>query len=421
MLMPADTELIKRDSSLMGLTYLLDETKLLVLFQKGFPEKSYSHLKLLYIRYKPQTSCLVRVELESKEGLEQAFATAHQSENKDKFIKADLAPPELCSIFGELGIILQRFPYDRKLKPLTKLLNENQRPELLQKPLGDALGETKLHALVYKPERRFVARLETESQTYALKLYSKDSFKQAQANTQWLKTLADLPIAQGCGSSEKYQLIAFDWLEGKTLRELFAENKASPDILYQLGQVLAKLHAQNASGFIARERLAEKERLEALGTWLSWLLPDLAQDLYHLSHYLGKEFLTSPHLQALVHGDFYDKQVLVHQETIGLIDFDEAYQGDPAHDIGLFIAHLERNMLINRLSPQQFDQSLPAFLKGYESISRLPERISLYTATELIGLAPHFFRNRQPDWPYYTRKLIFRAADLVKESYLLSA
>ena len=420
MLTPADYELVRRDTGLTGLDHLLDTGKLLKLFQRTFSAKNYHAIALLYVRYKPQTSCLVKVVLESETGTEQAYATAYQQDNNDKFTKAASAPKELCAVLGNLGIILQRFPYDRKLGHMAELLDARQRPLLLEKTLGEAFSESRLEPLVYKPERRFVARLETQGQSYALKLYSKESFLQAQSNMQSLQKL-HLSIAQGCGSSEKYRLIAFDWLEGQTLREHFSEGKASYDILYQLGQTLAELHQQDSSGFKTRERGFEKDRLERLDQWLSWLLPDLNYELYHLCSHLGQALFSTERPAALVHGDFYDKQVLIGHKHLGLIDFDEAYQGDPAHDIGLFSAHLERNVLIGRLSQEQYHQAMPAFLKGYQSVSPLPEGITLYTAAELIGLAPHFFRNRQENWSYFTRKLIFRASDLIKNSYLLSA
>ncbi|MCA9840231.1 MAG: aminoglycoside phosphotransferase family protein [Trueperaceae bacterium] len=418
--LPTDLELIRRDTELPGLGLLLDAEVMLAHFQKAFPERGYSDLQILYVRYKPQTSCLVRLELETSGGLEQAYASAYQTDNHDKFSKAELAPEQLCKVLRAEGLVLQRFPYDRNLKHLAELLDPLMRSGLLKKALGQAMGDSQLKPLVYKPERRFVAKLETKSTSFALKQYSSQSFDQALASAKALEAL-DLPIAKLQGSSEKHKLIAFDWLNGKTLRELFLENQACPDTLYSLGQTLAKVHMQDASSFPSRSRTFEKERLIALNHYVGWLLPNLGSQLSQLTSFLSKEFSRAAPCHNLVHGDFYDKQVLVNEDEISLIDFDDAYRGDPAHDIGLFTAHLERNLLIGRLSERQCKMSLPAFLEGYKSLRPLPERIDLYTAAELIGLAPHFFRNREPDWAQQTEDLLARASEIVVESYVVSA
>ena len=44
--------------------------------------------------------------------------------------------------------------------------------------------------------------------------------------------------------------------------------------------------------------------------------------------------------EALCHGDFTPKNMLVHGDDFVLVDYETAYFGDPAMDLGLFLAHL---------------------------------------------------------------------------------
>ena len=43
---------------------------------------------------------------------------------------------------------------------------------------------------------------------------------------------------------------------------------------------------------------------------------------------------------CLVHGDFSPKNLLVHANSVTLIDFEVGHFGDPAFDIGFFLTHL---------------------------------------------------------------------------------
>ena len=44
--------------------------------------------------------------------------------------------------------------------------------------------------------------------------------------------------------------------------------------------------------------------------------------------------------EALCHGDFSPKNILVHESGFLLVDYETAHQGDPAMDLGFFLSHL---------------------------------------------------------------------------------
>ena len=44
--------------------------------------------------------------------------------------------------------------------------------------------------------------------------------------------------------------------------------------------------------------------------------------------------------EALCHGDYTPKNMLVHEQGFMLVDYETAYFGDPTMDLGLFLSHL---------------------------------------------------------------------------------
>jgi hypothetical protein len=70
-------------------------------------------------------------------------------------------------------------------------------------------------------------------------------------------------------------------------------------------------------------------------------------------------------------------------------------------DLGLFAAHLEREVIRGNLPASRVEPLVHALLAGYAAAAHQPitDDIQLYTAVELLRLAPRFFRYREPDWP----------------------
>jgi aminoglycoside phosphotransferase (APT) family kinase protein len=121
--------------------------------------------------------------------------------------------------------------------------------------------------------------------------------------------------------------------------------------------------------------------------------------------------MQQPALSTPIHGDFYAKQVLLAGERVVILDFDSAAAGDPAYDLGLFVAHLERGAIRHTVPHNRISSVADALLKGYEQESGLafPERVTIYAAAGLLKLAPHQFRNREQNWPQSMEAIIDRA------------
>ena len=181
------------------------------------------------------------------------------------------------------------------------------------------------------------------------------------------------------------------------------------------GAALAALHAQDSAELACWTREAETADLLALASEVAFICPHLAGRADDLAHRLAAQLAGAPSMRSTLHGDFSANQVLVGAQEVAIIDLDWACCGDPADDLGNFIAQAERYALRHELSPKRVALLKHALVEGYTQATNgpLPERIGLYTAVEVFRRARFPFRAREPDWPQRTEALLDRAATLL--------
>jgi 5-methylthioribose kinase len=69
--------------------------------------------------------------------------------------------------------------------------------------------------------------------------------------------------------------------------------------------------------------------------------------------------------EALCHGDYSPKNMLVHQQGMMLVDYETAHVGDPTMDLGFFLSHLILKTVKQPAKAPQFFDLTRAFWRGY--------------------------------------------------------
>jgi aminoglycoside phosphotransferase (APT) family kinase protein len=238
----------------------------------------------------------------------------------------------------------------------------------------------------------------------------------AKAGMLAFKSRGALGLAPGAGCSDQDHVLAFEWLSARHLHTLLFESDATAGektaALELTGAALAELHAQTPGGLQHRTRKIEVMRLQAQANTIAQLCPELTHTVERLVRRITTQLNgLQPVIRAL-HSDFYDQQVMLGSDGTAIIfDIDQAELGDPAADLGLFIAHLEREDLRNMLSAQEVGTFSDALIQGYRDVYRSQESatIHLYAAIGLLYLAAEPFRYREPDWPERIAAILSRA------------
>ncbi|TAK93625.1 MAG: hypothetical protein EPO07_17850, partial [Verrucomicrobia bacterium] len=274
------------------------------------------------------------------------------------------------------------------------------------------LWQGELRCLRYRPERRYVAELRAADGTHALlKAYTARAYVRGKANAQTFESRGLLRVARLLGWSDHHRLLAFEWLPGTLLMDLCTASEVDWDAVTGTGAALATLHAQDSADLSPWTREAELKDLKSLAAELGFICPQLARRADELARRLAEELCHAPELRCALHGDFSANQVLVSDESVAIIDLDWACHGDPADDLGNFIAQAERKSLRGELPPERVGLLKESLLKGYSlgASGALPERVEFYTALEVFRRTRFPFRAREQDWPQHTEALLERA------------
>jgi len=423
MLTPADEQLVSRDLAVPGLALVLDEDALAGRLHELAPHVELKHLNAVYVRYKPKTSCLVcyKASVGGNETDLYAKAYAQTASRKLEKIGSNTRKSMTfgCSDFllEDSAVVVHFFPNDRKLAALGHLVDKKIRQKFLRKLLPErpVFWEAAVRNLHYKPERRYVGKLVGESGERAvLKMYAEDEYAPAEHGARSVKSRRGLRVARRIASSRRHRILVFEWIKGEFLHNAFGAPDFNPLRLRQVGAALAEVHAQEGGRLGEQSREAEAVGIMAAAEACAAVCPDCAGQMRAFALRLAGELLRLPSERCAIHGDFSADQILLRNGTIAILDFDSAALGDPAADLGSFIARLEWYELKEGITGEKKQAFASALIDGYRAASHLDPfaRIRLYTAAGLIRLAPHAFRSREQNWLQLTLRTFRRAMEI---------
>jgi hypothetical protein len=421
----AEASLVERDRVIPGLATLLDPDAFVDALHRRIPAAGFRGARITYIRYKPRTNCLVGFRLELAHTTVAATAKAYQRtpalyHRLSQHVTPPLAAWNAGRLFlDDCGVLLSVFPHDRKITSLPRLPRADARSRMIRRVVGRhraPLHEGALEELAYKPERRYVAKLSVSREPRAvLKFYTERNYQTAWNSSAAFESRGMLRVAPRIGNSDRYGVLAFEWLPGRLLRDAMLEPNADFGMLRAVGAAAVELHAQNASGLGYRGRKAEAAALVCEAERLGFLCPHLSKRARDLAERLADRLVHEAATSCPIHGDFHAGQVLLEGGNIGLVDLDRAIRASPMGDLGLFIAHLDREVLRRNLQRGQADRLTASLLEGYFH-PRPTElaRVNLYRAAALLQLAPECFRHHEPDWPERIEAMLQKAGEIAE-------
>ena len=410
MLSNHDRQVVARETDLPGMALLLDSDRLRIAFGHAWPEDRLERLANTYLNYKPAVRCLAGYTGATATGPLLLHAKAFTSGEYTQIPRAADARDETTAsapcLLDDLRIGVWRFPEDRRLAGLSVLASPERRAHWLRKRVPDelALSGSRLETLRYKPERRYVGKLTSDHAEALAKVYDpwdfENAWRAAKAVQTW--TARDpLQLSHPLGRSKGRGIIVSRWLEGQPLDAEALGAESQTHRLREVGAALAEFHGQ-APGTLARvSREDEALAVLAAANSAAWLCPDLAHALRRLALQVAAELLAEPTELRPIHGDFSADQVVLGVNGIGIIDYDQTRLGDPAADLGSFIARLEWNEACGSLPAGRAQQIAESLIEGYcgQTRSSQPSQTNVYVAAGLLRLAPQSFRSRLADWP----------------------
>jgi aminoglycoside phosphotransferase (APT) family kinase protein len=410
MLSPADELLIAREEGMPGLATLLDEEAFAGLLRTLCPAVEIGLVQATYVRYKPQTSCLVAYRLHVAGAETLVYAIAHAGDAQDKLAKAEqwceigsaLGPG--CLTVATLGLVIYGFPTDRELKALHKLADPTTRQQLFERLLPDSpqFWKSDLIHLRYKPERRYVARLQAEGRQVLVKFYNVHDYPNAALAARAFSSKQALHVVPLLGHSDKYQVQAWAWLAGQPLDEALPSTPGTAKMLHQVACALAMLHGKKRSRLMPYPPAAEIAAVQMAAAAVAAICPQWTVRAQDLAGRLTQQFESTTFRPCAIHSDFSADQVLLlDDERVVLLDLDNAGMGDPMSDLGAFVAKLKQDALHGLLPRARADHLVGEFVQAYRSLAPHTwdaTRFYTQTAARLLRLASEPFRQRKANW-----------------------
>jgi aminoglycoside phosphotransferase (APT) family kinase protein len=393
--LPPDTEFLRRDPALPGLVDLLDPRALADRLQRALDGQALESLRITYVKYQPGSFCRTGHQLKASGRRTELCATAYRPGAPWEWQRAHFRsgkPGKLGVgrlLLDELAAVVSFFPNDRKMTALRNVAKRAARQRLLHGllPSRPDLAMGKVECLAYKPERRYVARLHGSGDAaVVLKFYNRNEYRAARRAAGRFIPWDGLLLPRALGLLDEQAVLAFEWLPGRTVREAVVAPDFRPEVLRDVGAALAQLHAQEPGGLQQLTAVAQEAALCRVAEAFASLYPRRGARARQLGQRLGSLLTNWPSRVRALHGDFNATQVLLAGGRVAFLDFDRAGRGDPALDLGNFLAVLEHDALAGDIPPVRVERAGEALLEGYraEDDPLLAIRVRGYTAALLL-------------------------------------
>lgn len=404
----ADRLLADRDRDLPRLAEVLDPMGVADHLASAAPAVGVASAEALYVRYKPATNCLVSYRFHTTTGPVVGYVKTVRRGSEGKIEKMALLGAVV--IHPDLAIAL--LPNDVDLPALKRFGSSID--DLLERLGRPRAGPVAVRPLSYKPERRFVGVVESESGPEAvLRAYTSDDYAPAKGGIEAFPSDHRVATPTIIGKSNRHHALTVTWSPGDPLSDHLSLH---PEVEgRRLGVVIRHLHHRppdrlppaRARHTVARRILSTWQAVRRLHPSGAELPPAFAERLVDRMNQGGDD--------VPIHGDLSADQVLVGRPDgrLGIIDWDHAGLGDPVWDLGCFLADLELRALEATIDRSTADAWREALIEGYGDGS-IVDRVDLATAAGLIALSTEPFRRRRPGWDTQIDAIVGRARQLAE-------
>jgi 5-methylthioribose kinase len=158
-------------------------------------------------------------------------------------------------------------------------------------------------------------------------------------------------------------------LEAQPWKTDLLAGKIEPALGEYAGRILGQMHEATAGDPAFARRFSDHTvffqlRVEPFYQRVMERRPELAKEITPIAERL----LTVK--EAICHGDYTPKNLLVHDGRFTLVDYETAHYGDPTMDLGLFLTHLLLKAIRDRKRRADFLVLTRAFWRGYTTSIR---------------------------------------------------
>ncbi len=336
-------------------------------------------------------------------------------------IPADWLTFRPVGFIPDLEMVVQVFPYDRKLRNLGPVLGGALRdldPQLLarlapgewrvtERTMAPTRYRTELGAaLKYTLQARDATTGRAETLQCFVKVYRNDH---GEPTFELLRSLGER-VARGetCYSvvrpvayRKDLRTLVLEEAPGTALLQLLREGHDAAGPLRITARAVAAFNQDDVgNAAVARSSLAvQLEELRRGATIVEWARPELATHVRAITAAVAAGLEEVP--PAPIHGDLKPDHVFLAGDRVIFIDLDSVVLGDPVRDPAHMFAYVAGRVGLDAMTAEQARAAARLFAAAY--FDRVPgawrRRFGLHCAGALVEVASAIFRRQEAHWP----------------------
>jgi len=318
-------------------------------------------------------------------------------------------------------------PLDPRFPQLIRLSNPRHVAAMLAGLLSEASAAGyRIRTIRYRPGERHVLRYEPSPAPVAptRAVFAKLSRRDADVARAFRVATGVADRLDACGGGTRALrplaavaedgVILFPEVSGPPLSELLCRHDGVTWHLQMAGRALRALHSGPASlagALDGSDFATEVEAVRRASEHICALLPQtgaVITDTLERARSVYERL--PPEAPTFTHGDFKADHLWVSGGGLTVLDFGSCAIGDPALDVGKFLADLQ---WWSSLSGRGSASVRGAFLESYRAEEARLLRARVYEALFLVVLAAHRVPLYHPGWAERTARLVQQAAALL--------
>ena len=316
---------------------------------------------------------------------------------------------------GDHEVLAWRFPHDPWLPGLAPVMDPRSLTALLA-DLGLNVEDPRTKVRAYRPGRRAVVEVTGSGVRVFLKVVTPRSVEALQRSHVELSGRA--PVPQSLGWSPDHGVVVLEAVPGRTMRDaLFAGAPLpGPDVLLA---VLDSLAPHEEPGEVTE--VPVDWRAQEFASVIGSVMPELAEPTRRLADQITPfALLASRDPVVPSHGDFYEAQLLVDDDSVtGLLDVDTYGPGRRVEDLATMIGHLSV-LALGSTDRAGLERYAAHLLEGFDRVVD-PAVLRGAVAAVVLGLATGSFRVMDPGWRRHTADRVALAGEWVASAQRVSA
>ena len=325
---------------------------------------------------------------------------------------------EPVGFIPHLQMVVQVFPYDRKLRNLSRVLDGAARE--LEALLLDGLepGRWRIEERAIEPTRyrtelgaalRCTVRArdgltaKSETRRCYLKLYRNERG----ADTFRLLSALSGKAGAGAGAYEVVKPVAYvgelrtlvlEEAPGTALQDVLLADDEPWAALAAVGRAVAALN-QDELPITQSHALADQlDDVKRAASLVQWACPDLRAEVQAVAGAVIRGLADVP--PAPIHRDLKTDHIFLAGGRVTFIDFDSVALGDPVRDPAHLFAHIAARVGLDGMPRERARAAARACAEAY--FTHVPEawreRFALHCAGALIEVAGGIFKRQEPRW-----------------------